>query len=212
MEIDKELVGKRINNIRLNKGWTLEELGKRLNTSKVTVFNWENGRNLPNKENLKLLADIAEITVDELLYGTKDEIAMYAIDDALEKFINSRTEFSISYEYDKQRYDELLRSLLLEYMVEGHQLSDVVGDYHNYVKNRTLKILEEEFSKGDRNDENMLNYLYHIFINARNKVYSYLDDPLTKKAIKNGDIKNSKFLEQIISKLSKTIDEIEEQL
>lgn len=69
MKISKEDVGERINQIRTSNGWTLEELGIKLNTSKVTVFNWERGRNLPNKKRLKDLADIAEITVDELLYG-----------------------------------------------------------------------------------------------------------------------------------------------
>ena len=45
--------GERIKDIRLELGETLEEFGDRFDTSKVTVFNWEKGRNLPNKSNLK---------------------------------------------------------------------------------------------------------------------------------------------------------------
>ena len=58
--------GERIKDIRLSSGETLEEFGARFNTSKVTVFNWENGRNLPNKSNLKKIAEIGGTSVGEL--------------------------------------------------------------------------------------------------------------------------------------------------
>lgn len=59
--------GERIKVIRLELGETLEEFGKRFNTSKATVFNWEKGRNLPNKSNLKKIAEIGGISVGELI-------------------------------------------------------------------------------------------------------------------------------------------------
>ena len=67
--IDKKQVGQRIKDIRLEKGMSMEEFGKRFNTSKATVNNWEKGRNLPNKENLKIIADLAGMTVQKLLEG-----------------------------------------------------------------------------------------------------------------------------------------------
>ena len=67
--INKPRVGVRIKDIRLEKGMSMEEFGKRFNTSKATVNNWEKGRNLPNKENLKIIADLAGITVQKLLEG-----------------------------------------------------------------------------------------------------------------------------------------------
>lgn len=62
-------VGQRIKTIRTNQGKTMEDFGKLFLTSKGTVNNWEKGRNLPNKDNLKSIADLGGITVDELLYG-----------------------------------------------------------------------------------------------------------------------------------------------
>ena len=59
--------GERIKDIRLELGETLEEFGGRFNTSKATVFNWEKGRNLPNKSNLKKIAEIGGISVEELI-------------------------------------------------------------------------------------------------------------------------------------------------
>ena len=63
-------VGQRIKSIRISLGLTMEEFGKRFDTSKGTVNNWEKGRNLPNKNNLKAIAELGEISVDELLYGS----------------------------------------------------------------------------------------------------------------------------------------------
>lgn len=69
MEIDKKQVGQRIKRLRLDFGLTLEEFGKKFNTSKATVYNWEVGRNLPNKENTKEIASLGGISINELLYG-----------------------------------------------------------------------------------------------------------------------------------------------
>ena len=70
-------LGFKIKQIRLEHGHTMEEFGKKFNTSKGTVNNWEKGRNKPNKENLKAIADLGNISVDELLYGSKKLINLY---------------------------------------------------------------------------------------------------------------------------------------
>ena len=48
--MDKIRLGNKIKSIRMEKGLTLEEFGKKFNTSKVTIYNWEKGRNAPNKK------------------------------------------------------------------------------------------------------------------------------------------------------------------
>lgn len=77
--INKIAVGARIREIRLARGETLEEFGKHLKARKSVICNWENGRNLPNKRHIKEISDIANISVQELLYGTKDKV-MYGIE------------------------------------------------------------------------------------------------------------------------------------
>lgn len=54
-DINKLLVGKRIRDIRLSLGLSMEEFGNRLDTSKGAVNNWEKGKNLPNISRLKKL-------------------------------------------------------------------------------------------------------------------------------------------------------------
>jgi len=69
MEVNVHQVGQRIKSIRLSLGDSMESFGKRLNTSKASVNNWEKGVNLPNSERLKKIADLDNITINELLYG-----------------------------------------------------------------------------------------------------------------------------------------------
>lgn len=71
--IDKEAVGARIKQIRMNKGYTLEAFGKLFGAKKGNVQQWEKGRSLPNKERITTISKIADMTVNELIYGSIDE-------------------------------------------------------------------------------------------------------------------------------------------
>lgn len=79
MKPNKKLVGKRIQAIRFNINYTLEEFGGLFNASKSNVCGWEKGNSLPNKKRLNKIAQLANITVNELLYGNnehdKEELA-----------------------------------------------------------------------------------------------------------------------------------------
>lgn len=100
IKINKKAVGSRIKQIRLNKGYTLENFGKLFGASRGNVQAWEYGTSLPNKERIKNISKIADITVNELLYGSIDEYFENNIDtllknnsilkeDAREVFINT---------------------------------------------------------------------------------------------------------------------------
>lgn len=69
---EKTHIGKRIKQIRLEKGMTMEEFGKLLSTSKSVVYRWEIGQAVPAPERLKTIAKIADITVEELINVKKD--------------------------------------------------------------------------------------------------------------------------------------------
>ena len=100
VKINKNAVGSRIKQIRLDRGYTLEAFGKLFNTSKSNVLRWEQGISLPNKERIKNISKIADLTVNELLYGSIDEYFENNIDtllknnsilkeDAREVFVNT---------------------------------------------------------------------------------------------------------------------------
>ena len=67
--INKPRVGVRIKDIRMEKGMTTKEFGALFGASDSNVTSWEKGRTLPNKERLKSIADLAGMTVQQLLEG-----------------------------------------------------------------------------------------------------------------------------------------------
>ena len=70
--IDKKAIGKRIKQIRITKGYTMESLGKILGVTKSNIYKWEQGHSLPNKKRLPIISEIGDMTIKELLYGKED--------------------------------------------------------------------------------------------------------------------------------------------
>ena len=66
MEISKKII-----DLRKRQNMTQEELANRLNVSRQTISKWENGTVLPDVYNLKELAKVFDISVDELLNDEK---------------------------------------------------------------------------------------------------------------------------------------------
>lgn len=64
-------VGNKIRNMRKSLGLNQAEFAKRIGATVPAVSNWENGRNLPNNERLTQIAKVADTSVNELLYGSK---------------------------------------------------------------------------------------------------------------------------------------------
>lgn len=71
--INKPRVGIRIKDIRLEKGMDQKQFAEMINATVSALSNWEKGRNLPNKERLRNIADLAGMTVQQLLEGEKHE-------------------------------------------------------------------------------------------------------------------------------------------
>ena len=92
--INKKVVGLRIKQIRLNKGYTLEAFGKLFNTSKSNVLRWEQGLALPNKGRLADICKISDITVNELLYGSIEEFLKTNYDNLI---LNSNYPYKASF-------------------------------------------------------------------------------------------------------------------
>lgn len=116
---NNNLIGNRIKSIRLNLGLSTEKFATLFNppASKGTVSKWENGRYLPNNTRLKKIAELGNISVDELLYG--------------------KTNWSL---YDKQFGDALKQSkqsvnkleTFLDYLKSlGYQVNISTSEDHN---------------------------------------------------------------------------------
>lgn len=67
-------VGQRIKNIRQQEGLSMDDFGSKVDgkAKSGAVANWETGKNLPNSNRLKRIAEIGNVSVDFLLHGSRD--------------------------------------------------------------------------------------------------------------------------------------------
>ena len=61
------MIGKRLKDLRLEKGLSQQELGNMVDVTKVSICGYENGTRMPTVENLIRLADALETTTDYIL-------------------------------------------------------------------------------------------------------------------------------------------------
>lgn len=121
MESNDQEIGLRIKKIRKEKGLTLKEFGKMVDAPFSAVSNWENGRNKPNNERLRSIAELGSISVEELLYGDfKARIKKILLDEpkvnenyvefVMNYFINTNNRYATEEDILK-KYDEIAISI-----------------------------------------------------------------------------------------------------
>ena len=60
-------LGNKIFELRKKKGLSQEQLGEKVDVTRQTISNWELGETTPNPEQLKLLSNVLNVSIDELL-------------------------------------------------------------------------------------------------------------------------------------------------
>lgn len=80
------IIGNRIRKIRTSLQMDQKQFSEIINTTVSALSNWENGRNKPNMEKLKRIAQLADISVEELLYGN---ILRHYFNEHWTQFINN---------------------------------------------------------------------------------------------------------------------------
>lgn len=71
-----ETMGQRIANLRKQHGMSQENLAEKLGVSSQAVSKWENDISCPDISLLPQLAKLLEITVDQLLTGSSDQVKL----------------------------------------------------------------------------------------------------------------------------------------
>lgn len=70
------MIGRHIKSFRENKNITQSELADKLCVTRQAVSNWENEKTEPDIETLHKIADILDISIEELIYGSKREMSV----------------------------------------------------------------------------------------------------------------------------------------
>ena len=119
---EKILIGRRIKEIRLEKGMTTKEFGKLFGASDSNVTSWEKGRTSPNPERLKAIAKIGDTTVEELLHSYLNQVEfnkrMENKDDELRELIFEKL---VSF------FNELKRTELNNVVLESEKINRIVS-------------------------------------------------------------------------------------
>ena len=76
-------IGKRIRHYRKRRGYTQEQLGLSINTSGAYISNIERGVKKPSLDNLASIAEILDVTVNDMIMPMHDELAQTKINDLL---------------------------------------------------------------------------------------------------------------------------------
>lgn len=69
--MDTQKIGKFLKELRKEHDMTQEQLGERIGVTNKTVSRWETGNYMPPIESLKLLSDIYQISINEILAGER---------------------------------------------------------------------------------------------------------------------------------------------
>ena len=64
-------ISKNIKRLRTDRGLTQDSLAEKINITRQAVSSWENDRTQPDVEMLGRLAEVFEVSFEELIYGKK---------------------------------------------------------------------------------------------------------------------------------------------
>ena len=70
------MLGEKILKLRKKQGLSQEQLGEQVNVTRQTISNWELNETTPNPEQLKLLSNALDVSIDELLDNERKEVLM----------------------------------------------------------------------------------------------------------------------------------------
>lgn len=65
--VDSYTIGQRIQEVRLKKGIKQHELAKKIGVDRTSLSAYENGKRLPDIMTLCRIANVLEVTLDELI-------------------------------------------------------------------------------------------------------------------------------------------------
>ncbi|WP_414046662.1 helix-turn-helix domain-containing protein [Macrococcus equi] len=196
-------VALRIKQIRLEHGLTMEDFGVKIdNAHKSLVSKWEKGLSLPNKKRLKLIADMGNITVDELINGNFEE-----------KITNITKTILLEFKEENNIFIEdepLINKFLSATCYRHHNYAINRGEkFFNETryKNRLIEDLKLDIDLGNRDLDSFSLFAYRKTDDALEEItLAYVDGMVRDHNIKDIDIEN------FINDLNKQYEEIKKNI
>lgn len=172
IKINKQAVGSRIKQIRLNKGYTLEAFGKLFGASKGNVQKWEKGLALPNKERLASISRFFDITVNELLYGS------------IENFILDNAENIIKNKYGKILFNTVTLNIIIIHCLDSDNIN--INDI-NSLENNIIQGFENYMEQKYNENQERIYFLKNNYTEASRRFEMLVRNGLLNNTIINGE-------------------------
>ena len=178
MDIDK--VGKFIRKLRESKKWSQEELASNLYCDRTKINKLENGKRSPKIEELTLLSEIFDISIEELIAGEKKT-------DKNNKKIQSIFKEYLKQQNTKLKIMRLIIILLVSVLFFCFSVIAILYFFQNYKSIRVYR-----FSGSSENYE----ISDGLLIISKDKMYFKIDniDPLTDNITIYSEINNERKL------------------
>ena len=143
MQSSKSNFSKIIKKLREEKGLSMSQLAKELNTTKSSVNMWENGNCIPREQTLVKLSDYFNVSIDHLYGIDKRDLQLQRVQQ-LQKKTNIRAE-KIKHAVDSLNDDDLERLAKTFVAIFGDKYDYVLKD--PYTMEELNKRLKEQNKK-----------------------------------------------------------------
>lgn len=193
--MNKQAIGNRIKEIRINnpikKNATMEEFAEMVDSNKSNVSRWERGKNIPNEVTLRRIAELGNISVNELLYGPSRNYYFKTIKDnenELSKELNVKSISELFDDFYEDHINILTNAGILE---EGEQYYPSVDSVLEYFR---------AYVKDSKKQAERLQLALNLFYSK--EALQKLIEPL-----KDGDLKN--YLIDVLKYIEATTESFE---
>ncbi len=90
-------IGKRIKELRNEKGWNQEVFAEKTYVSRQTISSWENDKSYPDIKSLLLMSELFDMSLDELIKGDVVEMKKEISNESIREFNKWSNIFAASY-------------------------------------------------------------------------------------------------------------------
>lgn len=167
--IDPKVVGHRIREIRKQLGLSMSSFAERIDykSKSGTVSNWETGKNLPNNERLKKIAELGSVSIAELLYGDTETRIYNIITNEIDRKSNS-PHYRIFYDNELEG-QEIIRDAISNLKVVAVRYEWTDED----IAQAFDKIATDEFLRRPYSNKNSIEYTKSLLIDLTTDISSY---------------------------------------
>lgn len=174
--MDLNKIGRFIFNLRKSRGLSQNDLADMIPVTRQAVSTWELGKSLPDSQTLKILSEIFEVSIDELLAGERNNSEKVAVDQKRDITLNLVDEYNSKKRTIKRItiiFTTLISTILLIFL--GYYF---INSYNSI---KVYKVYGEDSKFLTENG---------IIISTKQKIYIRIGELVNKN--KHGEIKNVK--------------------